>query len=116
MTKCRENDRYAASRLAAFVREVLDDQIAVEALVDERNYEYPVRDIVPITSLQDRRINAYRVRLVEVAGWRLITAVDHRTARVGLLAVMERDQNYEDDRELWRRIEGEYDEYGFHRY
>ena len=51
-----------------------------------------------------------------IHAWRIITAVDYPGRRVAVLAVMHRDENYEDNIELWARIEGEYDSFGFPRY
>lgn len=112
---CRKADSWAASQLSAFLREVRDDAIASEALADERTFDHEF-SVELLGYLHDKRINAYRVRVVTVAKWRIITAVDHRQKRVGVFAVMFRDKNYEADRELTARIEKEYDEYGFPRY
>jgi hypothetical protein len=114
--ECRRQDRYAAARITALLREVLSDQVACEALIDDREYDSAIDSVVPLASLHDRRINAYRVRMVEVGAWRLITAVDHRRHRIALLGVMPRADNYEENTDLWARIEQEYDGLDFPRY
>lgn len=116
MQQCRDTDRYAAAKLSVLLRELHDDWRACEALVDERFQDDRIESVAPLWSLQDKRINAYRIRLVDVAKWRLITAVDHASRRVALLAVMRRDEDYESNSGLWSRIEREYDGYGFCRY
>lgn len=113
---CKEEDSYAAAKISELLRDVRDDIIAGEALVDERFFDAVVESVRPVWSLQDKRINAYRVRMVVIHAWRIITAVDYPGRRVAVLAVMHRDENYEDNTELWARIEGEYDSFGFPRY
>lgn len=114
--ECRRRDRYAAARIATLLREISVDQVACEALIDEREYEPAIESVSPLWSLQDQRINAYRVRLVQVGAWRLITAVDHQKNRIALLGVMPRDDNYQENAVLWARIEQEYDGFDFPRY
>lgn len=113
---CRAGDRWAAAKVAEFLREFSDGRSPSELLVDEHFFDEEVRDVSAIWSLQDKRINAYRIRLVEVSGWRIITAVDHRAKRVAVLAIMPRTADYEADRDLWARIEREHDAIGFARY
>ena len=114
--KCAKQDPYAAAKLAAVLREIMADNIFAEELVDDRDQQDPIESVEPLVSLQAVRINAYRVKIVDVFAWRLITAVDNRTKRVGLLAVMHRGQDYESDSDLWSRIEREYDDNSFPRY
>jgi hypothetical protein len=113
---CKERDAYAAAQVSELLREILDGEVAAQALVDEHYYDEVIDSICPLWNLQDRRINAYRVRLVVIQGWRIITAVDHMKRRVGIFAVMPREADYERDRGLWGRIEREYDELDFARY
>jgi hypothetical protein len=113
--RCKQADRYAASKIAVVLRELASDELACDALVDEHVYDHLVESVSPLWYLQDVGINGYRVRIIELHGWRLITAADHSSKRVGLFAVMKRDVNYEDDAELTARITKEYDDYGFRR-
>jgi|AntDeeMinimDraft_5_1070356.scaffolds.fasta_scaffold25230_2 mRNA-degrading endonuclease RelE of RelBE toxin-antitoxin system len=113
---CKEEDRYAAAHIAAFLRECRADDRVLESNIDSRAGDNLIDNVTEVGSLQRQRINAYRTKLVMVAAWRLIFIVDRRTARIGLFAVMHRDQDYENDRALWDRIEREFNDYGFSRY
>jgi hypothetical protein len=112
---CYAADPYAGRKIRVLLQEVVADQRCCEALVDPHVYDDAIESVEPIWSLQDEKINAYRVRLVEVGAWRLIVAVDHRASRVGLFAVMLRSDEYEKNKPLWARIEKEFDDYGFAR-
>lgn len=116
LAACKAEDRWAAAKIATLLREVTEDIVAAEALVDERYNDREIDSISGVWSLQDKRINAYRVRMVLVSRWRIITAVDHPSRRVAVMAIMPRDEDYEKSRELWERIEREYDALGFTRY
>lgn len=117
LSGCAKLDAQSAAEIALFVQEVHDDAVACEALIDTSvTYEDGIESVEPFEFLQDKRINAYRVRLIGIGKWRIISAVDHRGKRVGLFGVMHRDQNYEKDVAYCRRIETEYEDYGFHRY
>lgn len=113
---CRDDDRYAAAKVAELLRLISEDRLAIEALVDGRYSDDKIHDVSPIWSLQKKRINAYRVRMVLISAWRIITAVDHKDQRIAILAIMPRDDNYEDNKALWARLEQEYDAIGFARY
>jgi hypothetical protein len=117
MVRCRETDRYAAALISAFLREVAADVIACETLIDTSvAYEDGVESVEPFWHLHDARINAYRVRFVEIGNWRLITGADRKTGRVGLFGIMERWREYEKDTEYCARIERDYDDGDFPRY
>jgi len=88
---------------------------AAELLVDEQYSDLHIENVSQLYSLQAKRINAYRVRMVEVRRWRLITCVDHFACIIGLLAIMPRADDYENNPVLWTRIERDYDA-GFKRY
>lgn len=116
LQECREGDSYAAAKISELLRLVTEDVIAAEALVDERYIDEDIESVCPVWSLQDLRINAYRVRMVVIRAWRIITAVDHKGRRVAVMAIMPRDDDYEANTKLWDRIKGEYDGIGFPRY
>lgn len=117
MRRCLSDDAYAAAKISAFLREIVEDAIACETLIDTSvSYEDGVESVGQFYHLQDARINAYRVRLIAVDGWRLITCVDHRRGRVGLFGVMERSREYQKDAAYCTRIEREFDDYDFPRY
>jgi len=116
LNACRRRDPKSAAAVYVILQEIHSSERACEDLVDERFFDEVVESVQGLVSLQDRRINAYRVRLCDAGNWRLIMAVDHRSRRVGLLGVMPRSVDYEADRALWDRIEREYDGLGFARY
>lgn len=113
---CKEQDAFAAAYLATFLRELVGGERSVETMIDEHYADDEIVDICQVATLQQKRINAYRVKLVSLRHWRLIFAVDHPTKRIALMAVMHRDKNYEQNVQLWNDIEREYDDLGFARY
>jgi hypothetical protein len=116
MVACRAADPRAATTLSVLLREIIDDVVLCEELFNEREAQAPIINVAPLMTLQSQRINAYRVKVIDAMRWRLITGVDHGSKRVGLFAVMARDQDYQSDRTLWARIEREYDGNHFARY
>lgn len=116
MARCKNEDRYAATKIAILLQELRDDRVTAEELIQVGPAAPPLEDVEQIFSLQEKRINAYRAKIVDVAAWRIIAVGDHRNKRVGIFAIMNREQNYQDDPELWDRIERECDEYDFERY
>jgi mRNA-degrading endonuclease RelE of RelBE toxin-antitoxin system len=116
MNLCAKNDAFAAACIASLLQEVRGNPRYCKNMVDEHFADGHVEDICGVWSLQSQRINAYRVKLIEINKWRLIFVVDHKSQRIALIAVMKRDNNYQKDRPLWARIEREYDAIGFTRY
>jgi hypothetical protein len=114
LDRCQERDRYAYARVLAFLDELEGDTNLCEGLILERYSDPLVHDVEPFWYLQDQRLNVYRVKLVEVGAWRLLTAGDHRTRLVAILALMHRDQNYERDQVLIARLKDSYERLGFH--
>lgn len=112
---CRKEDPWAASRISVLLREIEQHQFYAEWLTDPTYSDEKILDVGELVKFRPLKINAYRVKLVEIAKWRLIVAVDHPTNRVALMAVMRRDDNYEANAVLWADIEREYDEHGFTR-
>ena len=112
---CRDSDSWAAARISAFLREVALGNIYPEWLVDPTYSDDVVLDIGELASFRSAKVNAYRVKFIEIAKWRMIVAVDHPTRRVAVMAIMPRDDDYEKNSELWSDIEREYDELGFTR-
>ena len=111
---CKTADPKASAAIVVFLRELRDSKRDLGSVIDERYEDETVESVVPIWSLQEIRVNAYRVKLVLYKGWRLIFAVDHSTARVGFFGLMPRDEDY--SAEYLARIEREHDELGFRRY
>ena len=115
LRECKAKDAYAAAVISQYLRELDNDIGACALLVDEHYSDDDIGSVEPLWSLQKEKMNAYRVRFILLGRWRVITAGDHRRRRVGILAIMERDANYQSDKELWKRIEKEYDELDFPR-
>ena len=117
MRQCAKADRRAAADIAVFLREVEADIVWCEALIDTSVYhEDGIQSDELFAFMQDQRINAYLVRLVNVGVWRIISAVDHRGKRVGIFGVMHRKQEYQKDVKYCQRIADEYDGHNFPRY
>lgn len=116
MGSCAEEDAYAAAYLAGFLQELRGSPEYLERMIDEGFSDDEVEDICGVWSLQNKRINAYRTKFVTIRCWRLIFIVDRLTSRIGLFAVMHRDDDYEANKELWADIEREFDALGFTRY
>lgn len=112
---CREEDPWAAARISVLLREIAQHKFYAEWLADPTYSDDIILNVGELVSFRAVKINAYRVKFVEIAKWRLIVAVDHPTQRVALMAVMHRDDNYQDDQTLWEDIEREYDELSFTR-
>ncbi|NOW44140.1 hypothetical protein FHW96_000267 [Novosphingobium sp. SG751A] len=110
---CREADARAAATLALMIRELKDDAAFLECMIDEDYSDGVVKDVMALVSLQSKRIDAYRVKLVHHSQWRLIWVHDQRTARIGLFSIMPRSADYENDPVLWARIEREFNEHIF---
>lgn len=113
MHACRKKDGYAAAVIAQLLRELENDPGTCACLV---NHDYSDDDIASVSelwSLQDVGLNAYRVRFVALGRWRMITAADHRKSRIGVLAIMPRDDDYEASPGLWARIKKDYDDLDF---
>ncbi|RYY22391.1 MAG: hypothetical protein EOP62_23265 [Sphingomonadales bacterium] len=112
---CRKEDPWAASRISVLLREIAQHKFYAEWLADPTYSDDTILDVGELASFRAIKINAYRVKFVEIGKWRLIVSIDHPTHRVALMAVMHRDDNYEEDEALWADIEREYDELGFTR-
>lgn len=115
METCRSRDAYAAATISAHLRELRGDPTICARIIDEHYADAVIADVGPVWSLQEKRINAFRVKYVVLGRWRLITGADWAKRRIAILAVMPRDVDYQRNRPLWERIEKEYDELGFPR-
>lgn len=116
MYACKDEDSYAAAQIAVFLRECRADARILERNIDTSASDDVIESVAAVESLQRKRINAYRTKMVLVRAWRLIFIVDRPSARIGLFAIMHRDQDYENDLELWDDIEREFNAYGFTHY
>lgn len=116
MGGCADEDAYAAAYIATFLQELRGNPAYLERMIDEKYHDDKIEDICGVWSLQDKRINAYRTKFIEIKRWRLIFIVDRPSVRIGLFSIMHRDDDYETNKELWNDIEREFDALGFTRY
>lgn len=105
----RENPDEAAVVLTA-IEELKGDRLLCERLVDEGYQDDTIYSVKQFLALQDKRYNAYTVRLFEVDNWRLIAAVDHKQMIIALLYIMRRDEDY--DETVQRRVITAYERLG----
>jgi len=111
----RDRDPDAAAWFAAFLRGIAERGECPSWLVDRDYSDDVVYDIVELSSFRRIRVNAYRLRFVEIHYWRMIVAIDHPSQQVAVMAIMHRSEDYEKNTGLWAAIEREYDELGFTR-
>jgi len=97
------------------LREIVEDKVCAEWLADPTYSDEVILSISELVSFRAKKVNAYRVKFIEIANWRMIVAVDHPTRRVAVMAIMPRSDDYEKNSDLWSDIEREYDELGFTR-
>ena len=105
----RENPEEAAV-LIAVIDEIEGDHALCERLIDVGFEDDQLKSVKAFASLQEKRYNAYTVRLYEVDRWRLISAVDHRQRLIALLYIMRRDENY--DTRVQQRVIKAYEDLG----
>jgi len=89
-------DPDAAALIVAIIQEMQGDRTLCERLIEPDYEDDQISSVLPFEALQRKWYNAYRVKLYEVADWRLITAVDHKQRLIALLYIMRRDENYDD--------------------
>jgi hypothetical protein len=99
--------------IMAFIEQLEGDFICCESLIDEHYDEEPIESVEPFWHLQNQRFNVYRVKLVNIRNWRILTAGDHKNRRIAILAIMDRSQNYQDDSEFVQRLKESYDKLEF---
>ncbi|WP_426265914.1 hypothetical protein [Sphingomonas sp. LHG3443-2] len=113
LDRCQTEDSYAYPRILVFLQELDGNSGLCERLIDERYSDHEVQDISPFWHLQDEGLNVFRLKLVDVGAWRLITAGDRRSRTVAVLGLMRRDQDYENDPQFVARLKESYDKLGF---
>lgn len=108
-------DVEAHAEIYALLEEYSNGTFPAEELIDEHFSSDEIENVSPFWHLQEKGLNAYRLKLVTVRSWRILTAGDHRYREVAVLAIMHRDQDYQSDKALMNRIEKSYENFGFHR-
>ncbi len=115
LTYVRGVDSYAHKHVLVFLEEINGGQIACQWLVDEYYSDDLIENIEPFWFLQNEKRNIHRIKLVDVKGWRIITAGDHRQREIAVLAIMKRDQDYQSDKALVQRLRDSYEKLCFSR-
>lgn len=113
LIRVKREDSWAYAKIFALLQEYDAGTFPPEELVDEHFESDEIENISPFWHLQNERLNVYRLKLVSVGGWRILTAGDHVNRQIAVLAVMRRDQNYQADRKLVERIRASYEKLGF---
>lgn len=113
MKICMNQDRHAFSHIIVILSELRGNPSLSENFVLVGWQDATIEDVAWIESLQAEGINANRVKLWEARGWRLIFFADHPKRKAALVAIMKREQNYEEDTVLWARLRESYERLGF---
>lgn len=113
LIRVKKDDPWAHAKIFALLQEYDAGTFPPEELIDERFESEDIENVEPFWHLQDDRLNVYRLKLVTVKAWRILTAGDRASREVAVLAVMHRDQNYQADRALVERIRASYANLGF---
>ncbi len=102
-------DPLAYDELQVFFEDLEGDDSWCACIADPSYSDDQIENVIPVWFLQKTKRNVYRIKFIEVASWRVITAADHRNRKIGILAIMHRRQNYEEDPILAERLKGSYD-------
>ena len=115
LSRVKRDDPWAHAKIYAMMQEYESGTFPAEELIDEKFESDEIENIKPFWHLQDERLNVYRIKLVSVNSWRILTAGDRTYREVAVLAVMHRDQDYQSDKELIERLRKSYENFGFKR-
>jgi hypothetical protein len=109
LIRVQGEDVPAYDELQVFFEDLMGDESWCACIADPHYCDDQIENIKPFWRLQNEKKNVYRLKFVDVANWRVITAADHLAKKIGLLAIMRRDQNYESDPEFIERIRKSYE-------
>lgn len=113
LTRLAEEDRYAHRQIIVFLEELSGDLRLCEELIDEHHSDGAIQSVEPFWFMQQQRLNVYRIKLYLIGKWRILSAGDHRRRQVAILAIMHRDQDYQNDAALILRLKDCYERLGF---
>lgn len=116
LIRVRSSDKAAYDELQVFFEDLQGDSDWCQAIADPSYSDHQIESVLPFWHLQGERKNAYRVKFYNVASWRVITAADHRSMKIAVLAIMHRDQNYQQDSAFIARLRKSYDSLGLSDY
>ncbi|MEA3049943.1 MAG: hypothetical protein QOG84_1779 [Sphingomonadales bacterium] len=94
LRRCRREDRHAFDQFVVFIQELRNDIRLCEQLIDETYSDDVISLIDPLRDLQSERLNVYIVKLYAIGPWRVLTAGDHRSRKVAILAILHRSEAY----------------------
>jgi len=112
-----KSDEQAAATIQTALEEIKDSQyylssLSIEGFADEKI------DVAMFRNMQRRGLNFWRLKLFEIdlspttLSYRIIYAYDGPKGIFYVLAIMHRDQDYENDPNLMKRLETAYDKLG----
>jgi hypothetical protein len=111
-----QSDRTAAARIYALVEEISGDQAALESLTEDHfSDEERSFDVTWLRGAARSRLNLWRLKLFSLQqtdSWinhRIIYAIDGRSQAIWLMAIMPRNENYDEGSPRFRRIRREYE-------
>jgi hypothetical protein len=113
LTRVKREDSWAHAQIFALLEEYNSGTFPAEELIDEYFESDEIENVVPFWNLQKDHLNVFRIKLIKVARWCVLVAGDHQAREVAVLAIMNRDQNYESDKALVARIRASYEALGF---
>jgi hypothetical protein len=110
-----QSDRTAAARIFALVEEISGDQSALESLTEDHfSDEERSFDVTWLRRAARAKLNLWRLKLFSLRrtdSWvnhRIIYAVDGRSQTIWLMAIMPRNENYDENSPRFRRIRQDY--------
>lgn len=113
LTRAKEADPWAYAKIFALIQEYSSGTFSPEELIDETFESDDIENVAPFWHLQESRKNVYRIKMIMVRNWRILTAGDRKSKEVAILAVMHRSQDYQKDAALVERIRRSYEKLGF---
>lgn len=116
LIRVRGIDQEAYDELQVFFEDLQGDADWCAALADPTYSDHQIESVEPFWYLQSERNNAYRIKFFNLAGWRVITAADHKAKKIAILAIMQRSQNYEQDTAFVERLRKSYESLGLSNY
>lgn len=115
LRELKRRDPDSFDTIIVLLQEIRTDARICEQLIDEHYSDDTIRQVEPFWAAQDEGMNAYTVKLYEAAGWRLITAGDHRAGVVAIMSFMKRNRDYQADKALMENLRRDYDALGLTR-
>lgn len=105
----QSEDVIAYDEMQVFFEDLEGDESWCACIADPNYTDGQIEDVKALEYMQNERRNIYRLKFYEIAKWRIFTAADHRTKKIGILGIMHRSQDYEKDSEFSMRIKDSYD-------